>query len=62
MHEQSFKPKDVIFSPFHAKSTMQLSSETKEKMKGFSFLFFLLKCFQDEKKTQPYANFFFFFK
>jgi hypothetical protein len=39
-HEQSFKPKDAIFSPFHAKCTMQLSSETKEKMKGFSFLFF----------------------
>jgi hypothetical protein len=39
MHEQSFKPKDTIFSPFHAKCTMQLLSETKEKMKGFSSLF-----------------------
>jgi hypothetical protein len=39
-HEKSFKFKNAIFSPFHAKCTMQLSSEIKEKMKGFSFLFF----------------------
>jgi hypothetical protein len=39
---------------------MQLSSETKEKNESIFFLIFLLKCFQDEKKTQPYANFFFF--
>jgi hypothetical protein len=61
-HEQSFKFKNAFFSPFNAKCTMQISSETKEQMKGFSFLFFLLKCFQDEKKTQHYANFFFFFQ
>jgi hypothetical protein len=40
-HEQSFKFKNAIFSPFHAKCTMQLLSETKEQVKGFSFLFFL---------------------
>jgi hypothetical protein len=38
-HEQSFKPKDAIY-PFNEKCTMQLLSETKEKMKGFSFSFF----------------------
>jgi hypothetical protein len=33
MHEQSFKPKDAIFSPFHGKCTMKISSEIKEKIK-----------------------------
>ena len=36
-HEQYFKFKNAIFSHFHTKCTMQLSSETKEQMKGFSF-------------------------
>jgi hypothetical protein len=26
------------------------------------FIIFVLRCFQDEKQTQPYANLFFFFK
>jgi hypothetical protein len=39
-HEQSFKFKNAIFSPFLAKCTMKLLSETKEKTKGFCFLFF----------------------
>ena len=34
-HEQSFKPKNAIFSPFHEKFTMQLSSEKKSKWKDF---------------------------
>jgi hypothetical protein len=48
-HEQSFKPKDAIFSPLHAKFTMQLSSETKYKMKGF----FFFNAFKMRSKHNP---------
>jgi hypothetical protein len=51
---------EMQFFPFHAKCTMQLSSETKEENERIFFLIFLLKCFQDEKKTKPYANSFSF--
>jgi hypothetical protein len=59
-HEQSFKFKNAVFSPFHAKCTMQLLSEIKEKMKGFSLLFFFLNAFKMRRKHNPMLILFLF--